>query len=288
MGQHTTPCHWGGDQQSTNDELRHVLSAGLSAALSGILFWGFDLAGFAGPLPTLDLYRRATMLACFTPIMQWHSEPDGGQFKELMPGGEGNNERSPWNMAAVYNSPEFVTEMRFWHWLRMNLQPYLMATAFRCAAEKVPMMRPLVYEWPRDKAARQVENEFLLGDAILVAPLLEENQTAREVYLPEGEWYAFFTGKCYHGCQTISTTADMKFPVFIRGGYAVPLHADGIDSLGNPVSQNLNSKLILLVAGAAGKSTFTTNKSVLTCEWKNKKIRVEGTGAETVQIHHFC
>ena len=288
MGQHTTPCHWGGDQQSTNDELRHVLSAGLSAALSGILFWGFDLAGFAGPLPTLDLYRRATMLACFTPIMQWHSEPDGGQFKELMPGGEGNNERSPWNMATVYNSPEFVTEMRFWHWLRMNLQPYLMATAFRCAAEKVPMMRPLVYEWPRDKAARQVEDEFLLGDAILVAPLLEENQTAREVYLPEGEWYAFFTGKCYHGCQTISTTADMKFPVFIRGGYAVPLHADGMDSLGNPVSQNLNSKLILLVAGAAGKSTFTTNKSVLTCEWKNEKVRVEGTGAETVQIHHFC
>ena len=288
MGQHTTPCYWGGDQQSTNDELRHVLSAGLSAALSGILFWGFDLAGFAGPLPTLDLYRRATMLACFTPIMQWHSEPDGGQFKELMPGGEGNNERSPWNMAAVYNSPEFVTEMRFWHWLRMNLQPYLIATAFRCAAEKVPMMRPLVYEWPRDKAARQVEDEFLLGDAILVAPLLEENQTAREVYLPEGEWYAFFTGKCYHGCQTISTTAGMKFPVFIRGGYAVPLHADGMDSLGNPVSQNLNSKLILLVAGAVGKSTFTTNKSVLTCEWKNEKVRVEGTGAETVQIHHFC
>lgn len=133
------------------------------------------------------------------------------------------------------------------------------------------MMRPLVYEWPRDKAARQVEDEFLLGDAILVAPLLEENQTAREVYLPEGEWYAFFTGKCYHGCQTISTTADMKFPVFIRGGYAVPLHADGMDSLGNPVSQNLNSKLILLVAGAAGKSTFTTNKSVLPASGKTKR-----------------
>ena len=70
-------------------------------------------------------------------------------------------------MAAVYNSPEFVTEMRFWHWLRMNLQPYLMATAFRCAAEKVPMMRPLVYEWPQDKAARQVEDEFLLGERML-------------------------------------------------------------------------------------------------------------------------
>ena len=80
----------------------------------------------------------------------------------------------------------------------------------------------------------------------------------------------------------------MKFPVFIRSGYAVPLHADSMDSLGKPVSQNLNSKLILLVAGSAGKSTFTTNKSVLTCEWKNEKVRVEGTGAETVQIHHFA
>ena len=55
--------------------------------------------------------------------MQWHSEPDGGQFRELMPGGEGNNERSPWNMAAAYELPEFLDEMRFWHKLRMKLIP---------------------------------------------------------------------------------------------------------------------------------------------------------------------
>ena len=91
-GQHTVPCHWAGDQQSQNRELKSVLCAGLSAAASGILFWGIDLAGFAGALPTLDLYRRATQMACFLPIMQWHSEPDGGQFRELMPGGEGKVE----------------------------------------------------------------------------------------------------------------------------------------------------------------------------------------------------
>lgn len=288
IGQHTTPCHWGGDQQSTNDELQHVLSAGLSAALSGILFWGFDLAGFAGPLPTLDLYRRATMLACFTPIMQWHSEPDGGQFKALMPGGEGNNERSSWNMAMAYNSPEFEAEIRYWHWLRMNLQPYLTATAFRCVADSVPMMRPLVYEWPQDKAASKAEDEFLLGDAVLVAPLLEENQITREVYLPEGKWYAFFTGECYQGCQTISTTEATKFPVFIRDGYAVPLQASNIDSLGKPISQSSDSKLILLVAGETGKRTFTTNKSVLTCEWKNEEVNVSGIATDTIQIHHLC
>lgn len=69
-GQHTVPLHWAGDQQSQNAELKSALRAGLSAAASGILFWGFDLAGFAGPLPSLDLYRRATQLACFCPVMQ--------------------------------------------------------------------------------------------------------------------------------------------------------------------------------------------------------------------------
>ena len=114
---------------STWEELGHVLTAGLSIGLSGVPLWGFDIGGFAGPLPTLDLYRRATQLACFCPVMQWHSEPDGGQFRELMPGVEGNNERSPWNMAQAYQAPEFLEEMRFWHRLRVNLQPYLWETA---------------------------------------------------------------------------------------------------------------------------------------------------------------
>lgn len=80
----------------------------------------------------------------------------------------------------------------------------------------------------------------------------------------------------------------MKFPVFIRGGYAVPLHADGMDSLGYPVSQNLNSKLILLVAGAAGKSTFTTNKSVLTCEWKNERSAWKELGQKPFKFTIFA
>ena len=188
----------------------------------------------------------------------------------------------------AYNSPEFEEEIRYWHWIRMNLQPYLTATAFMCVADSVPMMRPLVYEWPQDKAASKAEDEFLLGDAVLVAPLLEENQITREVYLPEGKWYAFFTGECYHGCQTIITTEATKFPVFIRDGYAVPLHASNIDSLGKSISQSSDSKLILLVAGETGKRTFTTNKSVLTCEWKNEEVSVSGIATGTIQIHHFC
>lgn len=137
-GQHTTPCYWAGDQQSVNSELRSALTAGLSAAMTGIPFWGFDIGGFAGPLPSPDLYRRATMLACFCPIMQWHSEPDGGQFRDLMPGRTGDNERSPWNMERAFRLPGFAEEMAFWHRLRMNLLPYLYSEALCCAAESVP------------------------------------------------------------------------------------------------------------------------------------------------------
>ena len=218
-GQHTVPCHWGGDQQSQNSELASVLKAGLSAAASGMIFWGFDLAGFAGPLPTLDLYRRATQMACFCPIMQWHSEPDGGQFRELMPGAEGNNERSPWNMEESYAASGFMDEMRYWHKLHDQLHPYLWKTAQDCVRNSTPFMRPLVYEWPNDVNAVNCQDEYLLGNDLLVAPLLEENATSREVYLPDGLWVDFFDGTEYVGNQTITAGKDGKLPVFTRNGF---------------------------------------------------------------------
>lgn len=222
-GQHTVPCHWGGDQQSQNSELGSVLKAGLSAAASGMIFWGFDLAGFAGPLPTLDLYRRATQMACFCPIMQWHSEPDGGQFRELMPGAEGNNERSPWNMEESYAAPGFMAEMRYWHKLHERLRPYLWETAQACVRDFKPFMRPLVYEWPEDRDAVNCQDEYLLGDDLLVAPLLEENADSRKVYLPEGKWTGFFDGTEYEGGQTVIAGGDGKLPVFTRNGFGLEL-----------------------------------------------------------------
>lgn len=218
-GQHTVPCHWGGDQQSQNAELASVLKAGLSAAASGMIFWGFDLAGFAGPLPSLDLYRRATQMACFCPIMQWHSEPDGGQFRELMPGAEGNNERSPWNMEESYAAAGFMDEMRYWHKLHEKLRPYLWKTAQDCVKESKPFMRPLVYEWPGDTMAVNCQDEYLLGDDFLVAPLLEENAVCREVYLPEGVWRDFFNGTEYAGRRTVTAGGHGKPPVFVRNGF---------------------------------------------------------------------
>ena len=279
IGQQKTPCLWGGDHQSTNEELYSVLSAGLSAAMSGIPFWGFDIAGFAGSLPTLDLYRRSTMFACFCPIMQWHSEPDGGQFRELMPGGEGNNERSPWNLAKAWNMPSFTDEMRFWHRLRMNLLPYLYAAALDCAAQNRPMMRPLVYLWPEDGEAIAAEDEYLLGDSLLVAPLLEENQMERTVYLPEGNWYGLFDRRRYSGKRRLASSRGQPFPVYLREGFALPLFLDGGTALGCDVgnSSAAGRPLHFLLAGPKGEGHFLDEgANDFTFKWEAGEVRVTG------------
>lgn len=288
-GQHTTPIHWAGDQQSQNCELKSALTAGLSAALTGIPFWGFDIGGFAGPLPTLDLYRRATQLACFCPIMQWHSEPDGGQFRELMPGAEGNNERSPWNMAQAYQIPEFLEEIRFWHRLRVNLQPYLWETAQDCAAHSRPMMRPLVYDWPDDSLAAATDDEFLLGDSLLVAPLLEENAESRTVYLPQGQWIGLFDQIWYEGGQTVAAGGNSRLPVFLRCGFGLPLNLGSELALGSipqcRVGQYEN--LHFLLAGSCGKQSFRDSLgNNFTIVWDAGQVGVmgEAVGPVTWQV----
>lgn len=215
-GQHRISIQWAGDQQSRPEEMKNVLKAGLSAAATGIIFWGFDIAGFAGALPSMDLYRRATQFACFCPIMQWHSEPDGGQFKDLMAGSSGENERSPWNIAKAYDCPEFIDEMRYWHKLREELRPYIYETAKKCVADKTPMMKPLFYLWPEDKNVLNCDDEYMFGDDYLVAPYMEENQTHREVYLPSGTWKHFFSNDIFAGKQVINVGGDGKIPVFIK------------------------------------------------------------------------
>lgn len=271
-GQHTTPIHWAGDQQSKNAELRSALTAGLSAALTGIPFWGFDIAGFAGPLPTLDLYRRATQLACFVPVMQWHSEPVGGQFRELMPGGEGNNERSPWNLAAAYGAPEFVDEMRFWHDLRMNLLPYLYSTALDCVEKGRPMLRPLVYDWPDNGSSRRCDDEFLLGDSLLVAPMLEENACGREVWLPEGRWISLFDRRIREGGRTVTDGNAERLPVFLREGCGLALNLDDSLTLGSPVGNRVDGycRLHFLLAGQTGTYMFRDDLgTTLRFTWRN-------------------
>lgn len=261
-GAHRTPIHWAGDHQSTNEEFRSVLTAGLSAAMSGMAFWSFDIGGFAGALPDPDLYLRATQMACFSPVMQWHSEPEGGQFKELMPGITGNNERSPWNIAKVYGRPELLDEIRYWHELRMELLPYLYETAGQAVTDDMPMMRPLVYSFQEDENCLDVEDAYMLGDKLLVAPLMEAGQKTRELYFPAGNWFGFFTGKKYAGGRKYQSDAEEKFPVYVREG--------------SVILRDFHGKCRGYAYGEKGKETVSYKQQTYEAVWDGGKMDMKG------------
>ena len=217
-GAQATPMLWAGDQLSDFGGLKSQLNAGLSASASGVIFWGFDIGGFAGELPSPELYMRATQLACFAPIMQWHSEPDGGQFKLLQPGMEGNNERSPWNIERAFGLTGYAEKVRSWHLLRMELLPYIRAQARLCVGRRMPLTRVLAYAFPDDARCAGIGDEYMFGERLLVAPVTSPGAARREVYLPAGEWYDFYTGERFAGGEAVDVGCADTIPVFSLGG----------------------------------------------------------------------
>jgi alpha-D-xyloside xylohydrolase len=163
--------------------------------------------------------------------MQWHSEPEGGQFSELLKSSGGNNERSPWNIAAAaaaegINGSAFLERIRFYHQLRMNLLPYLYSEARCCVRDRKPLTRPLIYDWPRSEAACKASEsgQFMLGSAVLVAPVLEPGKDSHTLWLPDGEWYGFFDNRPYSGPAWIDVPCGDGIPVFVKSGSPIPLN----------------------------------------------------------------
>jgi len=252
------PIHWAGDQLSTYSELRGQLTAGISAGLSGILFWSFDIGGFAGEFPTTELYIRSVEFAAFCPIMQFHSEPRSGQFF-LTEREHWINDRSPWNMARVNKDNRILEQYRKYANIRMNLIPYLIEEASNCVNVSRPMMAHLIYDYPEDENVINIDDEYMLGRALLVAPVIKEGQTERSIYLPEGEWYDFWTGERIDGGKAIMYPCALdRIPVFVKGGSLIPV--------------NLNEHYIM---GETDKTGFVGNN---TDEYANLCFLVYGEG----------
>jgi len=197
-GAQTRPLHWAGDQLSRWSELKAQLHAGISAGLSGLIFWGFDIGGFAGELPSVELYLRATAFGCFCPIMQWHAEPRSGQFYATHEDGF-NNDRSPWNLADKLNDPRVLEIGIRFAKLRRVLQPYLVQEAVWCAKTGRPMMAHLCLDYPEDSDSCRCDDQYMLGRNLMICPIVEEGRNRRSVWLPKGKWKHWFTGKILDG-----------------------------------------------------------------------------------------
>ncbi len=203
------PLHWAGDEDSTWAAYTSSITAGLTAGASGVFFWGWDLAGFSGEVPDAELYLRAAAMACFCPIMQYHSEFNHHRLP--------SRDRTPWNIAERTGDDRVVPTYRAFALLRERLLPYL-ATQARLAVERsLPLMRALFFEWPNDPVIWDFPYQYLLGDDLLVAPVVRPGVEAWHVYLPAGEWIDAWRGSRVTGPVRVTVPAPLdEIPVFVR------------------------------------------------------------------------
>lgn len=217
------PAHWAGDENSTWAAYRASLRAGLSAGVSGVSLWAWDLAGFSGDIPSPDLYQRATAMACFSPIMQYHSEFNATGL---------NRDRTPWNVAERHQDPCVLETYRRYATLRMRLAALLRREAVECAELGWPLMRIPALAFPEhhDYLA-QDEFSYLLGRDLLVCAVTDPNVATRELRLPPGEWLDAWRGASFHGPLTLTLPAALDhIPVFINA--ASPRAAEWREAIG--------------------------------------------------------
>jgi len=257
-GSQRYPLHWGGDAANKNVAMEAELRGGLSFGLSGFPFWSHDIGGFVQSSPE-DLYRRWLPFGFLTS----HSRAHGAPPKE------------PW----LYNTG-FVKAFRQSAELKYKLMPYVYAQAKNCTETGLPMVRALFVEFPDDPGAWDVDDAYLFGSDIYVAPLME-NASGRQVYLPgKTNWIDYQTGKSYSPGWNDIAPADIPCVILVREGAVLPHVAvaqstDKIDwknitlkVYGNaPVAKGLfclpsDNKLISLELTKKGNSYQLTQGSV--------------------------
>ena len=199
-GSQRYPLHWGGDAENTDSGMASELRGGLSFGLSGFSFWSHDVGGFVSRASE-DLYRRWLAFGVLTSHTRCH----------------GTAPKEPWNYSEA-----FMNDFRRIDELKYELMPYVYAQAKDCSERGLPMVRALFVEFPDDPGAWLVDDEYLFGSSILAAPLMHENATGRDVYLPAGQWIDFQTGKSYSGGWRHFEAGALPIIMLVREGTVIP------------------------------------------------------------------
>ncbi|MCS7350763.1 glycoside hydrolase family 31 protein [Thermoflexus sp.] len=202
--------NWTGDTESTWAALRQTIATVIGLGLSGIPYTGPDIGGFSGA-PSAELFIRWFQAAAFMPFFRNHAA-------------KGTPRREPW----VFGEPALSILREFLE-LRVRLLPYLYTLAWEAAQTGAPLVRPLFWGNEDDASLGEIEDAFLLGPALLVAPVVEEGARARKVFLPSGEWYDFWEDRRLAGPGFIEAEAPLeRIPVFVRAGSVLPMAEDGL------------------------------------------------------------
>jgi alpha-D-xyloside xylohydrolase len=199
-GSQRYPVHWGGDAENTNSAMAASLRGGLSLGLSGFTYWSHDVGGFVNRAPR-ELYRRWLAFGVLTSHTRTHGAPP----------------REPW----TYDSA-FVVDFRRAVEMKYRLMPYIYAQARVSSDSGYPMLRTLFFEFPDDPTSWLIEDEYLFGSDLLVAPLFEAADH-RSVYLPPGGWVDYQTGRRYQGAAWHDIRAGaVPIIVLAKSGTVIP------------------------------------------------------------------
>jgi alpha-D-xyloside xylohydrolase len=205
-GSQAFPVQWSGDPLADFRSLESTIRAGLSYGFSGVPFWSFDIGGFKG-LPTPEAYVRWAQVGLLLSHSRFH----------------GTAPRMPWDFGEAADAA--VTKCVK---LRYGLLPYIYAAAEESCMTGIPVIRALCLEFENDRGAYQAETEFLLGDSILVAPVLNAEGLV-DIYLPSGSWYEFRTGARVEGPGSIRRKVPLdQIPMFVRAGGVVASTKSGV------------------------------------------------------------
>ena len=198
-GSQRYPLHWGGDAATTNIGMLGDLRGGLSFGLSGFSFWSHDMGGFVTASPE-DIYRRWLPFGFLSSHTRAHGAPP----------------TEPWLI-----SESFTQAFRESAELKYQLMPYVYAQAKDCSERGLPMVRALFVEFPNDPGAWLVEDEYLFGSQVLVAPLMESGNS-RTCYLPKGKWIDYQNGKVYEGGYQEIQAGKIPAIILVRDGSLIP------------------------------------------------------------------
>jgi alpha-D-xyloside xylohydrolase len=202
-GSQRYPVHWAGDAETTDAAMAATLRGGLSLGLCGFSFWSHFIGGFPYPTPP-DLYLRWLAFGVLTSHSRCHGMPP----------------TEPWEYGEG-----FTEEFRRIVQMRYRLMPYVFAQARLASEMGYPMLRALFFEHPEDPTCWTVDDEYMFGEDVLVAPLMEEARS-RNVYLPPGSWVDYQGGQSYEGSRWHTLTAgEIPVIMLVRGGAVIP-HAE--------------------------------------------------------------
>jgi alpha-D-xyloside xylohydrolase len=241
-GSQRYPLHWGGDAEATDGGMIGTLRGGLSLGMSGFSFWSHDVGGFFPATPR-DLYLRWLPFGMLTSHSRCHGLPP----------------TEPWEFDAA-----FIETFRKTVEFRYRLMPYIWAQAAKCSRDGHPMLRPLFFEFPSDPTSWIVDDVYMFGSDLLVAPLFEEVKE-REIYLPPGEWIDMQSGKSYQGpgWQKLSC-GEIRAIILGRGGRVLPM----LQSALHTGAQDWTKvELLLLGKGAEFKGGFCPPDQAVTKEF---------------------